>query len=180
MRDDSFEIRRCSHRNAIAAAGAGVAVATLGAAPAAAQSKVAKEVFHLGMPWEDQYGYAQAVKVGDTIYVSGQLSHDDEGKIIAPPPLDPTGRIADHGNMGPQMAQSYANIKKVLAGFGATMDDIVEEVVYVTDMDAAFAVAGEVRAAAYGGRPVVASTILVTPRLALPEQLIEIKVIAKV
>jgi hypothetical protein len=66
------------------------------------------------------------------------------------------------------------------AGGLVTMDDIVEEVVYVTDMDAAFAVAGEVRAAAYGGRPVVASTILVTPRLAFPDQLIEIKVIAKV
>jgi enamine deaminase RidA (YjgF/YER057c/UK114 family) len=180
MRDDSFEMRRCSRRNAIAAAGAGVAVAALGGAPAAAQSKVAKEVFNLGMPWEDQYGYAQAVKVGDTIYVSGQLSHDDEGNMIAPAPLDPAGSIADHGNMGPQMAQSYANITKVLAGFGATMDDIVEEVVYVTDMDAAFAVAGEVRAAAYGGRPVVASMILVTPRLAFPDQLIEIKVIAKV
>ena len=84
MRDDSSEIRRCSRRNAIAAAGAGVAVASLGAVPAAAQSKVTKEVFHLGVPWEDQYGYAQAVKVGDTIYVSGQLSHDDQGKIIAP------------------------------------------------------------------------------------------------
>jgi enamine deaminase RidA (YjgF/YER057c/UK114 family) len=59
------------------------------------------------------------------------------------------------------------------------MDDIVEEVVYVTDMDAAFAVAGQVRAEAYGGRPVVASTILVTPRLAFADQLIEIKVIAK-
>ena len=171
---------RWSRRDALAVAGAGAAVAAFGAAPAAAQAKVEKEVANLGMPWEQQYGYVQAVKVGDTIYVSGQLSHDDQGKIIAPPPLDPAGRIADHGNMGPQMAQSYANIKKVLAGFGATMDDIVEEVVYVTDMDAAFAVAGEVRAAAYGGRPVVASTILVTPRLALPEQLIEIKVIAKV
>jgi hypothetical protein len=47
-------------------------------------------------------------------------------------------------------------------------------------MDAAFAVAGSVRAEAYGGRPAVSSTILVTPRLAFPEQLIEIKVIAKV
>jgi hypothetical protein len=123
MRDDSFEIRRCSRRNAIAAAGAGVAVATLGAAPAAAQSKVAKEAFHLGVPWEDQYGYAQAVKVGDTIYVSGQLSHDDEGKMIAPPPLDPAG--ADHGNMGPQMAQSYADVKKKLWGGRRGFDTIV-------------------------------------------------------
>ncbi len=50
---------------------------------------------------------------------------------------------------------------------------------YVTDMDAAFAVAGKVRAEAYGGTPVVASTILVTPRLAFRDQLIEIKLIAK-
>jgi enamine deaminase RidA (YjgF/YER057c/UK114 family) len=178
--DGSLEKRRCSRRHAIAAAGGGVAVAALGTAPAAAQGKVAKEVFNLGMPWEEQYGYAQAVKVGDTIYLSGQLSHDDDGNMVAPAPLDQGGRITDHGNMGPQMAQSYANITKVLENFGATMDDIVEEVVYVTDMDAAFAVAGEVRRAAYGGRPVVASTILVTPRLAFPDQLIEIKVIARV
>jgi hypothetical protein len=27
-----------------------------------------KETMGLGMPWEKEYGYAQAVKVGDTIY----------------------------------------------------------------------------------------------------------------
>ncbi len=79
-----------------------------------------------------------------------------------------------------QMAQSYTNAKKVLAQYGVTLDNVVEEVLYVTDMDAAFAVAGAVREEAYGGRPVVASTILVTPRLAFPNQLIEIKLIAKV
>ena len=169
-----------SRRSALAVAGAGVAVSALQPATAGAQSKLAKEVANFGMPWEEQYGYAQAVKVGDTIYVSGQLSHDDQGNMVAPAPLDPAGKIADHGSMGAQMAQSYANVKKVLANFGATMDNIVEEVVYVTDMDAAFAVAGKVRKEAFGGRPVVASTILVTPRLAFPDQLIEIKVIAKV
>jgi hypothetical protein len=57
----------------------------------------------------------------------------------------------------------------------------VEEVLYVTDMDAAFAAAGPVRKEAYGSeKPDVASTILVTPRLALPPQLIEIKFIARV
>lgn len=76
-------------------------------------------------------------------------------------------------------AQSYANAKKVLAQYGATLDNVVEEVLYVTDMDAAFAVAAEVRTEAYGERPVVASTILVTPRLAFPSQLIEIKLIAR-
>jgi enamine deaminase RidA (YjgF/YER057c/UK114 family) len=139
-----------------------------------------RQVAHLGMPWEAAYGYAQAVRVGDTIYVSGQLSHDDQGNMVAPAPLDAQGNITDHGNMGRQMAQSYANIKKLLQELGATMDHVVEEVVYVTDMDAAFAVAGSVRTEAYGRAPAVASTILVTPRLAFRDQLIEIKVIAKV
>jgi enamine deaminase RidA (YjgF/YER057c/UK114 family) len=79
------------------------------------------------------------------------------------------------------MRQTYANAKKILSEFGATLDNVVEEVLYVTDMDIAFAVAGPVRKEAYGAkRPEVASTILVTPRLALPTQLIEIKFIAKV
>jgi len=126
-------------------------------------------------------GYAQAVKVDDTIYVSGQLSHDDQGNLVGPAPLDGTGTIVHHSNMETQMRQAYANAKKILHEFGATLDDVVEEVLYVTDMETAFAVAGSVRKEAYGSKkPAVASTILVTPRLALPTQLIEIKFIAKV
>jgi enamine deaminase RidA (YjgF/YER057c/UK114 family) len=41
-----------------------------------------KETKSFGMPWEKEYGYAQAVKIGDTIYVSGQVSHDDNGNIV--------------------------------------------------------------------------------------------------
>src|SRR5687768_16242529 len=94
-----------------------------------------KEIEGLGMPWEDLYGYAQAVKVGDTIYVAGQLSHDDEGNIVAPAALDENGVIRDHANMATQMRQTYVNAKKLLARYGATLDDVVEEVLYVTDMD---------------------------------------------
>jgi enamine deaminase RidA (YjgF/YER057c/UK114 family) len=77
--------------------------------------------------------------------------------------------------MGLQMRTAYANAAKLLAKFGATFDDVVEETVYVTDVDAAFAVAGSVRKAAYGSdRPQCASTLVGTTRLAFPEQLIEI------
>jgi len=132
-----------------------------------------KEVKGFGMPWEDQYGYVQAVKIDDTIYVSGQLSHDEHGNLVGADP-------SDDSNMEIQMRQTYANAKKILSEFGATLDNIVEEVVYVTDMDKAMAVAGPVRKEAYGKeKPEVASTILVTPRLAFPTQLIEIKFIAK-
>ena len=141
---------------------------------------VKKEATYLGMPWEKSYGYAQAVKVGDTIYLSGQLSHDETGKMVAPAPLDGDNRILDHGNMGVQMARSYANAQRVLAQYGATLDNVVEEILFVTYMDAAFSVAGGVREKAYGGRPVVTSTIVVTPRLAFPDQLIEVKLTAKV
>lgn len=128
-----------------------------------------KEVKGFGMPREDVYGYAEVVKVDDTIYVSGQLSHDAEGNMVGAAPPD----------MEAQMRQTYANAKNILAKFGATLDDVVEEVIYVTDMDTAFA-AGPVRKEAYrSARPAVASTILVTSRLALAAQLIEIKFVAK-
>jgi enamine deaminase RidA (YjgF/YER057c/UK114 family) len=140
-----------------------------------------KDVKGFGMPWEEQYGYAQAVKVDDTIYISGQLSHDDQGNIVGPAPLDDSGRIRDHSNMETQMRQTYANAKKILSQFGATLENVVEEVLFVTDMETAFAAAGPVRKEAYASNtPAVASTIVVTPRLALPTQLIEIKFIAKV
>lgn len=142
---------------------------------------IAKNAKGLGMPWEADYGYAQAVKVGNTIYLSGQLGHDDEGNLVGAAPLDAEGRIREHSNMELQMRQTYTNAKKLLGQYGATLDNIVEEVLYVTDMDAAFAVAGQVRKEAYGSaKPDVASTILVTPRLAFPPQLIEIKYIARV
>lgn len=140
-----------------------------------------KEAKGFGVPWEDQYGYAQAVRVDDTIYVSGQLSHDEQGNMVGAAPLDENGKIRDHSNMEIQMRQTYANAKKILSEFGASLDDVVEEVLYVTDMNTAFAAAGPLRKEAYGSqRPEVASTIVVTPRLALPTQLIEIKFVAKV
>ena len=127
-----------------------------------------KDVKGFGLPWEESYGFAQAVKVDDTIYVSGQLGLDDQGNMI-------------YSNMETQMRQTYANAKKILGQFGATLENVVEEVLYVTDMETAFAAAGPVRKEAYASKtPAVASTIIVTPRLSLPTQLIEIKFIAKV
>jgi enamine deaminase RidA (YjgF/YER057c/UK114 family) len=141
---------------------------------------LSKDVKGSGMSWEEEYGYAQAVKVDDMIYLSGQLSHDDRGNMVGPAPLDDSGKILDYSNMETQMRQTYANAEKLLNQFGASLDNVVDEVLFVRDMDAAFAVAGAVRKDVYGSRkPAVASTILVTPRLAFPTQLIEIKFVAK-
>ena len=126
-----------------------------------------KETKTLGMPWEKEYGYAQAVKVGDTIYVSGQVSHDDKGNIVG---------LRD---METQMRQAYANIQKVLTQYGATMNNVVDELLFVTDMDAAFAAAVKCRQEVFSGPPIVASTIVQIQRLAFPELMIEIKCVAK-
>lgn len=137
--------------------------------------KLAKQLEYFGVPWEDAYGYAQAVRVGNTIYVSGQLSHDEGGKLVGPAPIDATGRIVDASNMEIQMRTTYANARKLLARFGATLDHVVEETIYVMDVDAAFAVAGLVRKEAYGTeKPQCASTLAGVTRLALAEQLVEI------
>ena len=127
-----------------------------------------KEAKSLGMQWEKEYGYAQSVKVEDTIYVSGQVSHDETGKIV--------GR----GDMEAQMRQAYANIQKVLAQYGATMNNIVDETLFVTDMDAAFSAAVKCRENVFSGIPVVASTIVQIQRLAFPDLLIEIRCVARV
>jgi enamine deaminase RidA (YjgF/YER057c/UK114 family) len=139
-----------------------------------------RQVEYFNVPWEESFGYAQAVKHGDTIYVSGQLSNDG-AELLAPAPLDEKGKVTDFSVMAEQMRQTYVNAEEVLRRFGASLDNVVEEVMYVLDVDAAFQVAGPVRKAAYGREdPQVASTMLATPRLAFPEQVVEIKFLARV
>ena len=73
-----------------------------------------------------------------------------------------------------------ANLQKVLAQYGATLENIVDEILFVTDMDAAFAAAVKCRQDIFSGTPVVASTIVQIQRLAFPELLIENRCVAKV
>jgi len=110
--------------------------------------KINKEAKSLNMRWEKEYGYSQAVKVGDTIYLAGQVSHDDEGNILG------------EGDMEVQMRAAYANLGKVLAQYGATIDNVVDEILFVTDMDAAFAARVKMKQEVFSGSPVLGSTIV--------------------
>lgn len=129
---------------------------------------ISKEEKNLNMPWEQEYGYSQAVKVGDTIYLSGQISHDETGEIVGV------------GDVEAQIRQAYTNIKKLLAEYGAGVENIVDETWFVTDIEAGDAVAGRLRKEIYSGAPVAALTVVQIQRLAFPELLIEIKCVAKV
>ncbi len=127
-----------------------------------------KEAKVLGVAWEQEYNYSQAVKVGDTIYLSGQVSHDEKGNIVGV------------GNIEAQMRQCYANVQRVLEQYGAGLGNVVDEVLFVTDMETAHATAVKCRREIFSGDAVVASTIVEIKRLALPELMIEIKCVAKV
>ncbi len=124
-----------------------------------------KEAKGLGMPWETEYGYAQAVRAGDTVWLSGQLGHDDKGVL------------AD--GMEAQMRQTYANIRTLLSAYGLTMDDVTEEVVYVLDVQAAFLARKKLGREVYPNPMQVASTLIGVVGLALPGQLVEIKIVAR-
>ena len=127
---------------------------------------IEKVIKNFGLPWEKDY--AQSVKVGNTIYLSGQVSHDEKGNLVGP------------GDVEAQLRQVYFNIQKLLTQHGATVENIVDEILFVTDMDTAFSAAIKCRKDVYSGIPTVASTIVQIQRLAFPEYLIEIKCVAKV
>lgn len=120
--------------------------------------------FHLRPEGEKAFGYAQAVRHGDTLYVAGTLSVDDG---FAP---------LHAGEMAGQIEAVYAAIRQTLAAHGGTLADVVRESVYVTDMDA-FIAANGVRVAAYDGW-LPAATAVEVRRLAFPECMVEIEVTA--
>ncbi|AVH45090.1 RidA family protein [Agrobacterium tumefaciens] len=134
-----------------------------------------KKIANLGVAWEQAFGYAQAIQVKDTIYISGQLSHDGDGNLVAPAILDDKGRPVDFTQMEEQIRQTYVNAKKLLAEFGATLEDVVEETLFVLDIPSAFTAGSKVRKEMYGtDTPPVASNLIGVSALAFPEQIVEI------
>ena len=80
------------------------------------------EYFNLRPKLEKDYGYSHAVKIGDDLKISGAVSMNDSGIIVAP------------GNMEQQMKNCYSDLEKILQHYGYTFDDVVAENVYTTNM----------------------------------------------
>ena len=100
-----------------------------GTAKTAAASDTA-EYFNLRPKLEKEYGYTHAVKIGDDLKISGAVSMDDAGIIVAP------------GNMEQQMKNCYGDLEKILQHYGYTIDDVVAENIYTTDMKEFIKVSG--------------------------------------
>ncbi|MDN5861811.1 MAG: RidA family protein [Salinisphaera sp.] len=66
--------------------------------------------------------YSQAVRSGDTVYLSGQI------------PLDPATQSLVEGSAHSQIRRVFENLSAVAQAAGAGLDDIVKLTVYLTDM----------------------------------------------
>jgi 2-iminobutanoate/2-iminopropanoate deaminase len=121
-----------------------------------------KQPFEL-RSFEQSFGYTQAIKVGDRIYISGSVSMDDEGKTLGV------------GDMRTQIFNAYEDIRKSLEFYGADFSNIVKETVYTTDMEALLKAADE-RAKFYKGLRFPVSSWIGVQQLVSPEFLIEVEV----
>ncbi len=120
------------------------------------------EYFLLRPETEKAYGYSHAVKIGNSIKVSGAVSMDNEGNPTAV------------GDLEQQMKNCYADLEKVLAHYDCTFEDVVVENIFTTDM-ASFLELSAYRGEIYSD-PYPTGTWLEVEGLALPEFMIEIEI----
>ena len=109
--------------------------------------------------------YNHAVKVGDTVYISGQVSRGLDGRTI---------HVGDVEN---QLRQVWVNLEKAVTASGGSLKDIVKTTTYVVGAENL----PRVRRARLAllppeGRPT--STTVVVSALAQPDLLVEVEAIA--
>lgn len=119
------------------------------------------EYFSLRPEVEKAYGYSHAVRIGNSIKVSGAVSMDDQGNPTAV------------GDLEQQMKNCYADLEKILTHFGCTFDDVVVENIFTTNMPLFLEKAGY-RNEIYTNHFPTGSWVGVN-ELAIPEFLVEIE-----
>jgi reactive intermediate/imine deaminase len=108
--------------------------------------------------------YSHVVRVGNLLFIAGQVAFDSEGKLVG------------ENDMKAQVRQVLENLKKALASQNADFSHVVKINIFTMDVEA-FLGAAEVRAEYFKGNP-PASTLVQISRLARPGLLVEIEAIA--
>ena len=123
-----------------------------------------KKLYRTG-PYADFF--SQGVQVGNVLTLAGQLGDNEDGSV--------PGDIKD------QRINCYRNIKNVLSEFGATLDNVIDETWFVTDVDECMENVSDIfdeRESIYGCKPEVSQTLIGISALVQPQYKLEIKVIA--
>ena len=111
--------------------------------------------------------FCDGVQRGSLLTLAGQVGVDENGDI-AP-------------DMKGQVVVCYQNIQLVLQKFGATMDDIVDETWFVTDIDECMENVVDIfaeRERFYDRKPEVSQTLVGVSALVNPDLKVEIKCVA--
>jgi len=120
-----------------------------------------KKVFHLAPAFEQKYASASAVSAGGFLFLMGRTA----------------GNASASSDMSDQIRATYAGVAEVLEAHGMNFDNVVQERIYTTDIDAFFASA-DVRTSVYGGCSLPATTWVEVRRLLDPHCLVEVEIIA--
>ena len=108
--------------------------------------------------------YADAVRAGDLLFVSGTVPVDAEGKLVGGDDVVAQARAV------------FENLRRVLAAAGARPADVVKVTVFLIDVDDRPKI-NPVRQEFFGEtRP--ASTLVEVSRLAIPGAKIEVEAVA--
>ncbi len=112
-------------------------------------------------------GMSQAVRVGDTIYLSGQVAFGTDGQVVG------------IGDPRAQAAQCFANIRTVLESAGAQLSDVVKLTCFLVDGDD-FGAYAEVKKSLFAEGIAPASTTIIIKGLLIAGLLMEIEAVAVV
>ena len=66
--------------------------------------------------------FSEAVQLGDTLYVSGQVGNQPGTRTLAP------------GGLGPEAKQALDNMKAILERHGSSLDNVVKCTVFLADI----------------------------------------------
>lgn len=107
--------------------------------------------------WENDYGYSQVVKAGNTIYISGIAS--------------------DKSTFPEQIEEIYKFINQILKDYGVDSDAIVKQVIYTTDIEAMKAHT-ELRKTFFNKDKYPSSSIVQVSRLYEKGHFLEVEIVA--
>ena len=127
-------------------------------------SEMTKEVITAGASWPEHYTYSPALRVGNTVYLSGTTGTGDDGKITAP------------GDIVEQTRQIFRKFEAVLNQEGGTCANIVETKDFITTTENYGGTADVRREFFHGSYPT--STGVLVAGLLRKEALIEISAVA--